>query len=124
MSHLTARGTPRQRWRPGFLAIVVLTSMMTASDPTFAQSGGTVRGKISWCAGNYPAAYLRVTLLPPDRARSSLSFTDRDGFYYFYNIPGGDYFLQISRGGNSSPVTYRIRVFNQPYTDISPICLK
>jgi len=124
MQRMTSDRKPRPLWRSCFLLLLILTSGLAVPKLTLAQSNGTVRGKVSWCSGNYPAAYLRATLLPSNRARSSLSYTDADGFYYFHNIPSGDYLLQIYRGGNFNPVTYRIRVFDQPYTDISPVCLK
>ncbi len=124
MPRVTTERKPRPSRRVCLVLVLILISGLTVPNLTLAQSDGTVRGKVSWCNGNYPAAYLRVTLLPLNRTRSSLSYTDAYGFYYFYNIPGGDYFLQIYRGGNSSPATYRIRVFDQPYTDINPICLR
>lgn len=107
--------------------LLLMTSGMIATDRAAGQSGGTVRGKISWCTGTgtYPAPNLRVALLTLDKARSSVSYSDTYGFYYFHDIPGGDYFLEVwSRGRDSNPLTYRIRVLSQPRTDVGPICLR
>lgn len=103
--------------------VFVLLSGSTLTSPVLAQSGGTVRGRLIWRtnSGDYPAAYLPVKLLLLDGSRSLLAYTDADGFYYFYNIPSGDYLLWIYPRANSNPLRYRIRIFNQPYTDISPI---
>jgi hypothetical protein len=127
MSTTTMDASAHRLWRPCLLIVLMIAGGLVAADRAPAQSGGTVRGKVSWCtaARNYPAAYMRVTLLPLNRARSSVAYTDADGFYYFHAIPSGDYFLEIwYRGTSSRPMTYRIRALDQSRTDIQPICLK
>lgn len=110
-----------------FLLILILISEFATIESSQAQSAGTVRGRLLWQRDSqvHPAGYLAVKLLTLDRARSFSSYTDFDGFYYFYNIQADDYLLEIwYRGMNERPLTYRIRVLAQPLTDVKPILLR
>lgn len=87
---------------------------------------GTVRGRLDRQGpyGIYPFSYVPVTLYSPIIRRTPPAYTGSDGMYYLYNIPPGDYTLEIwVQGFRYQPITYRIRVFNQRYTDIKPILM-
>ncbi len=84
----------------------------------------TVRGRLDreGSSGPYPAAYVKVTLYAPDIGRSSPVYTGSDGMYYFYNVPPGDYILEIWRN-RAKTITYSIQILNEPYTDIPSILI-
>jgi hypothetical protein len=83
----------------------------------------TVRGMLFRRDGYgtaYAAPYVGVSLYNSQQGRSSLAYSGTDGMYYLYNVPPGDYSLQIWLAPNR-PVVYTIRVLNVPYVDIAPI---
>ena len=83
----------------------------------------TVRGMLFRRDGYgraYAAPYVPVTLENGIRGRSSVAYSGTDGMYYLYNVPPGDYYLQIWLNPNE-PLVYRITVANGPYTDIAQI---
>jgi len=86
--------------------------------------GGNVIGRLNYqgASGSIsPASHLQVTLVDPVQKRSSSTFTGFDGMYYFYNVPSGEYILEIRSSANKPPINYKITVGNQPYTSLKPI---
>jgi len=90
-------------------------------------SAGAVRGQLLRVApngGRYPAAGVAVTVFRGDLGRSGAAYTGYDGMYYLYNIPPGNYTLEIWTGAQMPSATYNIIVYNQPMTDIAPIVIR
>ncbi len=87
----------------------------------------TVRGQVLW-GPNQPAVGVPVNLFRPDLGPSGFSYTDQAGMYYLYNIPSGDYTLQIWAHPGAPAMTYSIVVLGthpkRPFTDISPIMIR
>jgi len=103
---------------------LLLFSVVTLLAVATSVSAQTVRGRLNrqGPAGLSPAPYVKVTLYAPNIGRSSPIYTGIDGMYYFYNVPPGDYILEIW-GYGDRPITYSIRVPNELYIDISPIVI-
>jgi hypothetical protein len=84
---------------------------------------GTVRGVLLRRDGSgnqYAAPYIKVSLNNEERGRSALAYSGTDGMYYLYNVPAGDYLLEIWLTP-TKPLRYKISVSDQPYTDIAQI---
>lgn len=110
--------------KPTILLLFVIT--LFAIIITGSAYAGTVRGRLDRQGpyGIYPVSYMAVTLYSSTSGRTSPAYTGANGMYYLYNIPYGGYALEIWVNGFSyPPITYRISVFNQPYTDIKPILI-
>ena len=103
------------------LLLLLVVTLLVVTISAYAQ---TVRGRLDrqGPSGLRPAPYVRVTLYTPDIGRSSRVYTGTNGMYYFYNVPLGNYTLEIW-GYGDNPITYSIQVYNQPYTDIQPIVI-
>lgn len=103
---------------PGFFLLLALVMFASAVD---AQ---TVRGRIdrSTSYGVYPAIQVPVTLFSMQRGRSAPAYTSREGFYYLYNVPPGQYVLEI--WAYNRPVTIPVSVYNQPFNDIPPVTIR
>jgi hypothetical protein len=104
--------------------IIILVTQLIMTEPTQAQSRGTVRGQLLWQQGS-PAAYILIRLFAPDGLHFiSGAESDANGMYFFYNIGAGAYVLEIwPRGTSQRPTKYGIRVLPQSLTDIPPIRL-
>jgi hypothetical protein len=101
----------------GFLGVsLLLSSILTFAVPPSVPAG-VVRGRL--VRNGYPAPHIGVSLYNQYIGSSSVAYTDREGMYYLYNVPPGEYFLQIWI--SNQPLVYKIVVYNQPYTDIPPI---
>ena len=68
----------------------------------------TVRGQVVRKDGITPLPNIPVDLLTGSGARSVPSITGANGMYYLYNIPAGDYHLEVWAGG--SPIVYPVRI--------------
>jgi hypothetical protein len=79
----------------------------------------TVRGQLLK-NGQSPAPGITVTLNHPTFGRSSPATTGGDGMYYFYNVPFGDYYLEVWLS-NHQPSVYPMRIFTAPYCDLPRI---
>lgn len=78
----------------------------------------TVRGQLLRPDGG-TAPGITVTLNHPSFGRSSPATTGSDGMYYFYNVPLGDYYLEV---WVSNPArVYPMRIFGTPYSDLPRI---
>ena len=105
--------------------VLVMSLLLTFVGTTSAQ-GATVRGRLDRRDGNgriYPATYVAVTLNSPNMGRSSPAYTGADGMYYLYNVPPGNYLLEVWAYPGRPPLTFNISVYDQPYTDINPILI-
>lgn len=85
---------------------------------TFATIAGAtnVRGRIVR-GNNYPAIGVAVTVASPQAGRSYPAYTDYNGFYYLYNIPPGNYNLEIWVTRNT-PLIQPIQVPSAPQFDL------
>jgi hypothetical protein len=114
----------------GATVIAFASSASAQRAPTASRSQAaqkpTVRGKLErkGDTGNYPAAYVRVTLAPSN-AKSDLNsvYTGSDGMYYFRNVPPGTYVLKIWGAQDKAIMSFSIKVSNRPYTDLEPIII-
>lgn len=99
--------------------VFLLVVLLTISLPAYCQD---VRGMLFRVGphGPYPAVNVLLTLFSPSVGRSAPSYTGRDGMYSFYNVPPGQYMLEIW-GYGPNPITYQINVLNRPYNDIPQI---
>jgi hypothetical protein len=108
-------------------SVVVLISMLLVFVGTTSAQGATVRGRLDRKDGQgrlYPATYVSVTLNSSNMGRSSPAYTGADGMFYLYNVPPGDYYLEIWAYPGRPPLTFTIRVYDRPYTDINPILIQ
>lgn len=97
-----------------FLLIAILTCGFACASHLDAQTT-TVRGQLLK-NGQSPAAGIKVTLNHPTFGRSSATTTGSDGMYYLYNVPYGDYFLEV---WISNPaLVYQVRVGTSPFSDL------
>lgn len=104
-----------------FLLLFVLALAVSA----FAGQGTTVRGWLyrQDSRGNkYPAPGVQVRLTHPAYGPSAPASSGGDGMYYLYNVPPGDFVLEV----NVSPIIRAsIRVYpwspDQQTTDVPPI---
>lgn len=101
------------------IVIGVLVAVLLAG----VAEAATVRGRLERQTpqGRYPAAGIPVSVFRPDIGRSGMSYSGYDGMYYLYNIPDGDYTLEVWVYPNSPPMTFNIHVAGQEFTDIAPI---
>lgn len=86
-------------------------------------SAENVRGRLDGVGpyGVYPVSRVAVTLFSQAAGRSSPAYSDYQGMYYIYNVPPGDYTLEVWAGG-AQPMIFDIFVIpNRPVTDIAPI---
>lgn len=102
------------------LACLFLLAIVSISSAASAQ---TVRGYLSrWTPhGPYPAGYVAVTLYSPQMGRSAPAYSTQEGFYFLYNVPPGQYVLEV--WAYQVPMTSRVMVLNQPVTNIPPITI-
>lgn len=105
------------------IVILFVIACLFSALGTNVSAASTVRGRLDRRYGYqvYPAANVRVTVYNPNIGRSSPAYTGNDGMYYFYNVPAGDYYLEV--WVSQQPLVYTIRVYEQPFTDIPPILL-
>jgi hypothetical protein len=82
--------------------------------PCHAQST-TVRGQLLH-SGQSPAAGIKVTLFSQTFGRSSPTNTGSDGMFSFYNIPFGNYYLEVWI--SNPPQAYPVQITGSPYHDL------
>ena len=75
----------------------------------------TVRGQLLR-NGQVPAAGIQVTIFSPTFGRSSPSMTGMDGMYYLYNVPFGNYYLEI--WVSTPPQSYPVQIAGYPFHDL------
>lgn len=79
----------------------------------------TLRGQLVWPDGQ-PANSVQVTLVAGGSTRGTV-YTDAEGFFAMYNVPPGNYALQVKAGKQTQ--TFAITV-TTPRTDLRPIRLR
>jgi hypothetical protein len=114
------------KWIRRINTVLLVSLLLVFIGPASAQ-GATVRGRLERRDGQgrlYPATYVSVTLNSAKTGRSSQAYTGADGMYYLYNVPAGDYQLEVWATPGKPPLTFNIRVLDRPYTDILPILIQ
>jgi hypothetical protein len=104
--------------------LVVLGILLITVFPGVAEAAN-VRGRINRRTpqGFVPAQGVPVTVFRSDVGRSAPSYTGNDGMYYLYNLPDGDYTLEVWAYPNSPPLAFSIRAVGGSFTDIAPIVI-
>ena len=100
------------KMRTIILTAIVMCGFCWASS---SDAQTTVRGQLLR-NGQYPAAGIQVTLNHTQYGRSSPTMTGGDGMYYLYNVPFGDYFLELWIA--NPPIVYPVRVATAPFNDL------
>lgn len=92
-----------------------------------AANAQTVRGQLirQTDRGSHPAAYILVNLRASQSRDSSKAYSGTDGYYYFYNVPPGQYVLEIKPSSAQAPITTQIIVEpDQRLTSVDPISIQ
>ena len=113
--------TPSTRCRLGIAFAVMLMAIAVAHAIAAA---GTVRGQLYRMVNGkrVGANGIAVRLNNPKQGPSSLVYTNTEGMYFLYNIPPGQYTLEVTIAKDVKK--YQITVENKAYTDIAPIEIK
>jgi hypothetical protein len=69
---------------------------------------------------SYAAGGLAVSVTNTKYGRSSMVYSGADGMFYLYNIPAGQFTLEVWTAKNQA-LRFPINVYERPYTDINPI---
>lgn len=95
------------------LACLLLGGLLLAAPPAEAQTK-TLRGQILRSTSNdtYPLRSVAVRLTTPNGQRSHAVYTNDKGYFYFHNVPGGRYALEIRVRGRKASFMRTIRVPN------------
>jgi len=96
------------------LAALVTVHALAAASTVRGQIYRMVNGKRVGANG------IAVRLNHPQRGPSSLVYTNNDGMYFLYNIPPGQYTLEVTIT-QKNVKKFQITVENKAYTDIAPI---
>lgn len=96
-----------------FAVVAVLLVVILTIQEALAQ---TVRGMVMHQTpyGPTPAASVPVELT--QAGHRSTIYTDRQGLYYFYNVPPGSCSITIK--GTNPPLKVQINVTPSPYTNV------
>jgi hypothetical protein len=97
------------------LSVLFLSLLITTADAQ--QPLVNVRGQV--LRNGFPALGIQLTLYSQAIGRSALTYSGGDGMYYFYNVPQGQYTVEVWSFNQPQPI-YSIQVFS-PYTDIPRI---
>jgi hypothetical protein len=97
------------------VAAILMTTALAATDV----EATTVRGRVDrqTSFGIVTAGSIKVTLKSTAGSRSSPAYTNPQGVYYIYNVPTGNYVLEVwsSRNPVTIPITVQnVPVFNAP----------
>lgn len=95
------------------LACMLLGGLLFAAPPAEAQTK-TLRGQILRSTSNatYPLPSVAVRLQTSSGQRSNAVYTNEQGYFYFHNVPGGRYVLDIRLRGRKASFERPIRVPN------------
>lgn len=101
------------------LALIVLTSASTAAHAK------VVRGGLYRLAANgqqFAAQGIPVRVTNKIMGPSSFAYSDQTGMYYLYNVPAGDYVLQIwLTNDERQAMTFPLRVGSEGVVNIPRI---
>ena len=100
-----------EKWTPMVLLLAIAGVSQAAA--------ATVRGKLQ--RGNAPASGVEVTLLNPQKVRTSPVYSGANGMYYIPNVKAGSYTLEVWSTPRK-PLTFSIQV-REPESDINPVKL-
>ena len=103
-------------------AAILLSLLLAAATQSPAQT--TVRGRLvmNTPQGQFPVPNVWVSLFNPNIGRSTFSLSGGDGMYYLFNVPQGDYSLEIWT--RNPPLTFGISAMQpRQFTDIAPIAV-
>jgi hypothetical protein len=108
--------------RPITLRIVTGILLLVTALMGIAEAAN-IRGRLyrQTRGGTFPAQGIPVTVFAPNIGRSAYAYSGSDGMYYLYNIPDGNYTLEIWVYPNSPPLTFQIRAAGGGFSDIGPI---
>jgi hypothetical protein len=101
-----------------------LVLIVLVSGALHGANAATVRGRIDRIYPNGavgPAPGIAVTVYNGVSGRSAPAYSGQDGIYILYNVPPGDYSLEVWT--SNVPTVYTIRVFD-PLTDLPPISIR
>ena len=107
--------------RQSFARVLGSIAMLCMLAPQVVGATSTVRGKLIRIGpqGTYPAGGIRVTVNSQYRGRSNPAYSGPDGMFYLYNIPPGQYVLEV--WATSPALFFTIQVREQPFSDVAPI---
>jgi hypothetical protein len=104
------------------VAALVFCFTVLAAAESFA---GNVRGLLlrQGPRGSHPVAGIAVTVYHQQMGRSQPGYSGSDGMFYLYNIPAGQYYLEIwANGTGNRPLVFQILVNDQQqFTDVAPV---
>lgn len=103
--------------------IIVICAIVLFTCIAYVEAA-TIRGRLDRVStfGAYPATGIAVTVSSPSAGRSYPAFTDNYGFYYLYNIPPGNYNLEV--WVTTPPRVWTIQVPPVPQFDIAPLMVQ
>jgi hypothetical protein len=103
------------------VSVVIVTLVASAAGDSIA-AASTVRGQLYRMVNGkrVGANGLPVRLNHSQRGPSSYVYTNNEGMYFLYNIPPGQYTLEVMVA-QKDVRRYQITVENKEYTDIAPI---
>lgn len=93
---------------------MILFSAALAAASTAAHAA-SVRGQVLHQNGQ-PAANVTITISDHKNYRSSPAHAGNDGMYYLFNIPAGQYYLEVWTNPQT-PTVYQVTV-SEPNTDM------
>lgn len=96
-----------------FIFTAIILAGVWLALPSHAQT--TVRGQLLH-QSQFPAAGIQVTLYNQTFGRSSPSITGNDGMFYLYNVPFGNYYLEVWM--SNPPQAYPVQVTGSPFHDL------
>jgi hypothetical protein len=97
-------------------AVILITIVMSGF--WFASSSDaqtTVRGQLLR-SDQSPAPGIQVTLYSAPSGRSLPAYTGNDGMYYLYNVPFGDFYLEV--WVSNPPQAYPVQITGYPFHDL------
>jgi hypothetical protein len=100
--------------------VIILCVIAFLTCLSYAEAA-TIRGRLDRVTnfGVSPAMGIAVTVSSPSAGRSYPAYTDNYGFYYLYNIPPGNYNLEV--WVTNSPLVWTIQVPPVQQYDVFPI---
>ncbi len=105
--------------RVSFLRAYLLS--LTLALATASAHAASVRGQVLHQNGQ-PATGIAVTVSDHKSFRSQPAHAGSDGMYYLYNIPSGQYFLEVWTNPQT-PTVYQVTV-SEPHTDMPRVTVK
>lgn len=105
--------------RASLLRIVLYCTVLALASA--AAHAASVRGQVLHKNGQ-PAADITVTISDHKSFRSPPAHAGKDGMYYLFNIPAGQYFLEVWADPRT-PTVYQVTV-SEPNTDMPRVTVQ